>query len=347
MSVTGPGLVRISAAWHLPEVLQEFGVDIAEVLDAAGVRADLFEDRENLIAYPDFGRLLLACERWTRCDHIGLLIARHVGLADFGLTGQIARCAESVGEGLQRFADHFNLHNGAAIVSILTSGSYTRFVYAITTGGMTSTGPLQLGATTITFNILQELCGAAWRPTVVTVASRAPSNLLPCYRLFRAPIRFDSDQSAVVFERHWLDRPLHPVDPLAHRRVEAAVRARRAEILADVPSTVRGIVRRLLIVGDCSMDDVAARLGMHRRSLDRHLKRHGVRYGELLDSVRTDAARQLLRDTDIPVQQIAESLRFSSAGNFATAFRRWTGIPPGAYRRAASALAAEQDRDDD
>jgi AraC-like DNA-binding protein len=335
MPVTSPGSVRISAAWYLPEVLQEFGVDIAEVLDATGVRADLFDDRESRIAYPDFARLLLESERRTRCDHIGLLIARRVGVADFGLAGQIARCAESVGEGLQRFADQFNLHNSAAIVSILTSGSFARFVYAITTGGMTGTGPLQLRATAIGFNLLRELCGAGWRPTVVTVASSAPSNLLPCHRFFRAPLRFDSDQSSVIFERHWLDRPLHPVDPLLRRRVEAAVRARRAEVLADVPATVRGIVRRQLIVGNCSMDDVAARLGMHRRSLDRHLKRHGIRYGELLDSVRTDAAHQLLRDTDIPVQQIAESLRFSSAGNFATAFRRWTGMPPSAYRRAA------------
>jgi AraC-like DNA-binding protein len=341
MSLPSPGSVRISAAWYLPEVLREFGVDVGEVLDAAGVRADIFDDRDNVVTYPDFGRLLLACERRTRCDHIGLLIARHVGLAEFGLAGQIARCAESVGDGLQRFADHFNLHNSAAVVSVLTSGSFARFVYAITTGGMTGTGPLQLGAAVITFNILRELCGAGWRPTVITVACRAPANLLPCQRFFRAPLRFDSDQSAVVFERHWLDRPLHPVDPVVHRRVEAAVRARRAEILADVPATVRGIVRRQLIVGNCSMDDVAARLGMHRRSLDRHLKRHGIRYGELLDSVRTDAARQLLRDTDVPVQQIAESLRFSSAANFATAFRRWTGMPPSAYRRAASGLPAE------
>jgi AraC-like DNA-binding protein len=35
------------------------------------------------------------------------------------------------------------------------------------------------------------------------------------------------------------------------------------------------------------------------------------------------------------VQQVAESLHFSSAANFATAFRRWTGVTPGEYRRQA------------
>jgi AraC-like DNA-binding protein len=30
---------------------------------------------------------------------------------------------------------------------------------------------------------------------------------------------------------------------------------------------------------------------------------------------------------------VAESLDFSSAANFATAFRRWTGMSPSEYRR--------------
>jgi AraC-like DNA-binding protein len=55
----------------------------------------------------------------------------------------------------------------------------------------------------------------------------------------------------------------------------------------------------------------------------------------LLESVKTDVARQLLRDTGMRVQQIAESLQFSSAANFATAFRRWTGVTPSEFRRSA------------
>ena len=44
--------------------------------------------------------------------------------------------------------------------------------------------------------------------------------------------------------------------------------------------------------------------------------------------------QQVLRDTQMQVQQIAEALQFSTAANFATAFRRWTGITPSEYRRS-------------
>jgi AraC-like DNA-binding protein len=83
------------------------------------------------------------------------------------------------------------------------------------------------------------------------------------------------------------------------------------------------------------MESVAALLGMHRRTLDRKLKKHGVHYGKLLDSVKRDVACQLLRDTHLQMRRVAESLHYSSAANFSTAFRRWTGVCPSAYRDQA------------
>jgi AraC-like DNA-binding protein len=74
------------------------------------------------------------------------------------------------------------------------------------------------------------------------------------------------------------------------------------------------------------------------------LRRHGVHYGELLESVQADLARQLLTDTKMPVQQVAEAMRLSNAASFATAFRRWTGATPSEFRRRTPAYAASEDR---
>lgn len=59
-----------------------------------------------------------------------------------------------------------------------------------------------------------------------------------------------------------------------------------------------------------------------------------MQYGELVERVKEDVARQLLRDTTMSIQRIAETVQFSSAANFATAFRRRVGMTPSAYRRA-------------
>lgn len=276
--------------------------------------------------------MLAACERLTRCDHIALLIAQHTRLQNFGIVGQYALCGATAGEGLRNFVHHFNLHSTATTTSLLEHGRFCRFVYAITVGGIADAAQFHLGAVTVEFNMLQDLFGPQWLPTAVTVATRAPSDLRPFHRFFGAPLRFDSNESAVIFERHWLDHPLPPVDAAWRREVEAEISARHAALHADFPGTVRRLLRKQLIVGPGGMNDVAALLGVHRRTLDRRLQRHGVSYGALLEDVKANIAQQLLRSTRMQVQEIAESLHYSSAANFATAFRRWTGMTPSAYR---------------
>ena len=334
-SVPAQRTARIAGAMRLPVVLKEFGVETRDVLAAAGLRHDLLDNSDNTLAYPEYERLMLAAERLTACDHIGLLVGQHARLAHMGVAGEIALCGRTAGQGLQNLIEHFNLHSSATTVSVVSTGEFARMVYAIAETGMTDTRQLQIGGVAISFNILQDLLGPAWTPSVVTFATRAPSNLRPFQKFFRAALRFDSDESAIVFEHHWLARPLPPVSAEFRRRVAAEVRVRRSAILQDFPATVRRVLRKQLVLGPRSMDELAALLGMHRRTLDRRLQRHGVTYGELLEAVKSDVARQLLGDTRLQVQQIAESLHFSSAANFATAFRRWTGVTPTEFRRGA------------
>jgi AraC-like DNA-binding protein len=95
---------------------------------------------------------------------------------------------------------------------------------------------------------------------------------------------------------------------------------------------VRRMLRRQLLSGQSSMHQVAAELEMHRRTLDRKLKPHAISYQALVDEVRYEVARQLLRDTAMPMIAIAQSLQFAEASAFARAFRRWSGMPPTKWR---------------
>ena len=213
--------------------MRQFGVDVRELLEAAGVSEDIFGDRENRIPYPAFGRLLFECEKRSNCEHIALLVCQHSRLAELGLAGQIALCAENAGEGLQRFVDHFNLHSTATTVSLITYGNFTRLVYSIAERGMTSTRQLQLGAMVVGYNILQDIFGPTWRPTAITVASRPPGNRRPVQKFFHAPLRFDSDESALIFEKHWLDQRLPRSTRSSGNRSKA--RSERSETQSWVP----------------------------------------------------------------------------------------------------------------
>jgi AraC-like DNA-binding protein len=329
------GSARVAVYRHLPEVLKSHGVEIGDALEIAGIRAGIFDSAENRISYPDLARLHQVCERLTGCEQVLFLAVRRIGLDDLGLSGQIARCAPTAGEALRKLSDHFTLQNSAALLSLLTSSSYASVVFTIVQQGMGNSGRFQVGSMAIALNILRELCGPQFLPTVVTFACRSPSNLKELHKFFRAPLQFDRDESALVFERHWLDRPVPPVDPEVRRQVEAELRSVQQAVLKNLRDTVRFLVRKELLGGHASIDRVAGRLGMHRRTLERHLGRQGLSYRALVESVQSQVACQLLLDTEMQVQYVAEALGFSSAANFATAFRRWTGVTPSEYRRGA------------
>jgi AraC-like DNA-binding protein len=326
--------LRVSAAWGLPELLEDLGVELAAVLGDAHLPRDLFDNRENVLTYPQLERLLLACERRAQCDYIGLLVGQRSRLADMGLAGEIARCADTVRNGLLAFIEHFNLHDTAATCTLVEADGYARFIYTVLEHGLHDTRHFQFGGVTIAFNIFQDLCGPDFLPTAVTFASRTPTNARVFQRFFRAPVHFDKDESSLLVAHSWLDKPLPVVEPAQRADIAHRARAQHQAMLADFPAIVRRLVRKQLLLGAFTMDNVAATLSVHRRTLDRYLQERGVHYGELVESVKQDVARHLLRETTMPIQQIAETLRFSSAANFATAFRRRAGMTPSAFRRA-------------
>ena len=325
--------LRISAAWSLPGLVRELGLDLGRLLAESNLPPNLFTNRENPVTYAELERLRLACEQESQCDHFGFLIGQRAGLADLGLAGQAARCATEVGEALREFTSHFNLHNTAATVTLSVTQRYAQFAYVVSEQGLQDTRHFQLGGIACACNILRELCGPGWAPTVVRCASRSPSNPKILQKFFGAPIEFDADESCIVFPEQWLSRALPPVDPALRQQVAQAVRVQHATMLADFPATVRLVLRKQLQLGAIGMQDVAARLGMHRRTLDRRLQARGVTFGELLESVRLDVACQLLHDTAMPIGQVADTLHYGSAASFATAFRRGTGLTPTTFRR--------------
>jgi AraC-like DNA-binding protein len=87
---------------------------------------------------------------------------------------------------------------------------------------------------------------------------------------------------------------------------------------------------------------LARRLGMSPRTLQRKLKEANLSYTRLLDSVRREMAERYMADERLDLNDLAFLLGFSEQSAFQRAFRRWMGQSPGAWRRTrASGSAAK------
>jgi DNA-binding response OmpR family regulator len=84
-----------------------------------------------------------------------------------------------------------------------------------------------------------------------------------------------------------------------------------------------------------SLDAIANKVGTHDKKLSAIFRQHlGTTVFAWIREERLRRSRQLLADTGLSMQDIAEHIGFRSACNFTTAFRERMGITPGAFRRS-------------
>lgn len=99
---------------------------------------------------------------------------------------------------------------------------------------------------------------------------------------------------------------------------------------------VRATIGAELRGGDPGLESVAKQLAMSPRTLQRRLSEHGVIFNDVLDTMRSGAARTYLAQRDIAATEIAYLLGLlSTVVN--RAFKRWTGQTPGEFRRGVPA----------
>jgi AraC-like DNA-binding protein len=108
-----------------------------------------------------------------------------------------------------------------------------------------------------------------------------------------------------------------------------AKRTQRLELYA----TVRSAIKECLIQRCATQENVANRLNLSIRNLQRRLKEAGATYQTILDDSREALALNLIKDLDIPLYEISFLVGFTEPSAFYKAFRRWTGKRPGDYRQ--------------
>jgi AraC-like DNA-binding protein len=98
---------------------------------------------------------------------------------------------------------------------------------------------------------------------------------------------------------------------------------------------VRRVVTMLLESGTGCMDIriVADKMETSVRTLQRRLHTTGVTYAAVVQQARCAAAREMLKEHQRRISDIARLLGYSDPAHFTRAFQRWTGVTPRDFRR--------------
>lgn len=147
---------------------------------------------------------------------------------------------------------------------------------------------------------------------------------------------FNKPANIITFDRRLLDIRLPLYNLAAHQQALKNCDEEMARYRAM--TNCGGRVRDYLLRGAADMptlEDVAKAFLTTPRTLRRRLAEEETTFREILEGVRHDLATQRLRDTKMSIQEISLSLGYRDMATFSTAFKRWKGLTPGAFRKGA------------
>ena len=333
-------VIRVGGAIALPSIVREHGIDADALIAEVGLQAAVFDHPDNVIPFAKLGELgHLAAER-TGLSDLGLRACMQTGLVMLGTVGYLVDNSATVGAGLACLQSYLHLHDEGAAPYFQQEGSLAVLGYDVLEPELLGAEQIVFGALAIAANLLREICGVGFALREVSFAYRAPSDTSAFVVHFAAPVRFDADRNAVVFDATFLKHPIAGANPLLRDFLASQLRDKEERIGEGgvARDRIQRVMRTLLATGCISQDEVAQAFGMNRRTFARRLQESGTTFRALLDAVRFDAARVLLRGSAVSLEDVANRLGYADVTAFARAFRRWSGASPAVWRRKHGAV---------
>lgn len=183
--------------------------------------------------------------------------------------------------------------------------------------------------------ISREVSARPFSPLAVYFKHEAPADLSAHEAYFRCPVHYGADRNAIEVSETQLRTPNHLGDAGLSEFFDAHLEKELAALSDEqaLDKRVRIQVSQTLSDGPPTVADVARRLGVSARTLQRRLSEQNLAFQDLVDDARRELAEKLLRGSDYTLAEVAFLTGFSEQSTFSRAFKRWSGRTPASFRR--------------
>ncbi len=162
----------------------------------------------------------------------------------------------------------------------------------------------------------------------------APRHAALYRQVFGCPVHFGSERMEWHFDASVLSERCASADPGVARLCEDYCEqfVQRSQGKSIFQQQILRTCVRNLASANVQAPEIAKALNISVRTFYRRLGDEGVSYLALLDRLRSSVALEYLKNTTMPIEDIASRCGYQDVSNFRKAFRRWTGQTPSSFR---------------
>lgn len=325
--MAGHGLTRARTMGPIAEAVTLCGGSLARVFGRADLPLTLLDQPDRLILLRDQLRLVEAAIREVGDPALPARLSTGAGIVGLGPIGVQVRTAETLGAALARVeAVTPILLQTATWTGVRRQGASAFYGYAVAEridSGRQANEILALG---YLLGTVRHFLGSAWRPERAVVTGAAMPARTVIESVFGCDIAFGPQAGLVLPARSLATPNPRRYDPAADTTADDPIDDDLAACVAHLIDLSLDEVRP-------SIDRVAHRLGLSRRTLQRRLEAAGTRYADIQRRVLLRKAKGLLASNALPIGRIALELGYADAAHFTRAFLDWTGVTPSRWRR--------------
>jgi AraC-like DNA-binding protein len=279
------------------------------------------------------------CEAWaeaaaiTQNDNIGLATPDYYTPLDLNALGVTFLSSTNLMEALQRLIRFESAINSSLKFSVTESNNRLDLLSEIAEVPESAVRIVEDSRTATIVDLCRQGLDSSLNPVEVSFTYPEPKSTGNHFSVFRCPLKFSQAESRISFDINDTKRPFTASNRELAISSDHILEAMIKDLAqSDIISQVKRAIIDNLPSGSPNEANIAERVLLSSRTLQRRLTDEGTNFRTLVFEVRRELAEKYISDRDMPLAEISYMLGFADTSSFSRAFKRWTGEPPAAFR---------------
>lgn len=315
--------------------MEQRGFSGEEIAQKAGLDYDRLNNSDYLVEFIQCRDVISQMIELTGDEGLGLKVGAEFQIADLGIIGYAVLSSKNLRQAAELWVKY---SNGVAGVLIKTSVSEDEDSWSLASEMIAPSGFVFRFCVeeylVATCSMAQTLTGLPLKVRSLELGYRKP----PYWERYRdyvaAPVTFGCKQTKFTFETPPINSPLALIDDelseVCVRHCDDILR----RVMSGTPVGFRVRSELLKHAGSIpGADEMAKKLGFSARQFRRLLAEENLSYRHVVSEYRHDLAREYLKSQTLSVGEIAYLLGYKDHNAFRRAFKSWSGMSVGKYRK--------------
>ena len=322
---------KFSVTSKLKLLLLDMGLEPIHALTHAKLPTDLFNRNNSTLSADEYFRLWQGIDLAAGDKEVALLLAEYVTAEAFDTPIFASLCCQNLNTAVKRLSDYKPLI-GPMTLLVKQDNSTTTLQLNCAIANTKMPNVLCLSEAVFFTQLARIGTREKICPTSVTLPE-LPEKILPYQDYFGCKIAQGHNLS-ISFSAKDASKTFLTSSGSMWDFFEDKLNKKLADMNSNSSAAerVRATLIEALPSGEVSIDIVAKKLAISKRTLQRKLTAEAETFQSILLTIRDDLAQHYLTQSEMSLGEISYLLGFKEPNSFIRAFNDWNGISPSLYR---------------